>query len=80
MLVMTFSVPKPPMIFPAWSNWVYGAKARTRALIAVQEALPRQLDCGRPNISRIGYQVAEMAFQTQSPGLQVGIAKMGRCN
>ena len=54
-----------------------GSEARARASVAVEEAHPRQLGGGRSNVGRVGYQVAEMAFQAESPGLKVGVAEAG---
>src|SRR5580693_3059985 len=54
-----------------------GSEAWTRTRVAVEEAHARQLGGGRAYVGRIAYQVAEMAFQTERPGLQVGVAKCG---
>src|ERR1700761_4643970 len=52
-----------------------GSEAGSRSRIAVEEALPRQLDRSRSNISRIGSQVSETTLQAQRPGLQIPVAE-----
>src|SRR5271155_4678527 len=68
---------KAPNDVPRLVKLGIGGETRTRAGVAVEEAYPRQLGGGRAYIGCIGYQVAEVTFQTQGPGLQVGVAKLG---
>ena len=53
------------------------SKAFARAVITIPIAFAGQLCGSRSNVSRVGYQVAEVALQTQRPGLQVSVAKGG---
>ena len=68
---------KAPDDVPRLVKLGVGSEARTRAIVTIVEAYPRQLGGGRSYVGRVGNQVAEMTLQTEGPGLQVSVAEPG---
>jgi hypothetical protein len=66
---------KPADDVPSLVKLGIGSEARTRTRVAVEVAEPRQLGGGRSYIGRVRYQIAEVALQTEGPGLQVGVTE-----